>query len=114
MESGEMTSWGVDVLIDRDGVSELELRDALAQVVSVSHDRVSVIDEIKNYPFREEADVVCTVSKVEGQFPTLLSIDGTGSCEDALLLVERLSGALEAGCLTGTDDVNPYAMWYIK
>ncbi|MEQ1569161.1 MAG: hypothetical protein ABMA64_26230 [Myxococcota bacterium] len=62
------------------------------------------------------ADVVCTVSKVEGQFPTLLSIDGcrTRGGEDALLLVERLSGALEAACLTGTDDVNPYAMWHIK
>ena len=110
-----MSISGVDVLVSRRDIPERELCDALALAGGAPRARVAVISDIKDYPAKGQADVVCTVYSVEGQFPTLLSIDGQpGRAQDVLPLVERLSNALKAVCLTGTDDVNPYAMWRVE
>jgi hypothetical protein len=111
-----MDRFAVDVLVDREAIPAADLRDALSLAVGVPGSRVSLITDVEEYPGKEQADVVCLVSSVSGQFPTLLSIDGRrpDGAEDVLLLVERFAGALQAVCLVGTEDPNPFAMWRVE
>jgi hypothetical protein len=64
---------GMDIVIQHDLGDEV-VRRALAATFLVPEGRISIIDDVGDYPRSGDFDVVCVSSQVEGEFARLLSI----------------------------------------
>ena len=107
---------GVDVVVDR-RLGDDEIRECLAQATPVGKERISVIDDVANYPAQSAADIVCVVTPNPGQFSLVLSIQ----CEPLELpgertadLIHQLATILEAKILMPDDGDDPYVMWLVQ
>lgn len=107
---------GIDIVLDRTLDAD-QIRRGIADVLSVEPDRVSVIDNVAEYPERGSADVVNVVTPVSGDFAAVVSIN----CEpltlpfaDVLDVVEQLSASLKIKILVPFDGPDPYLMWLIQ
>jgi len=107
---------GLDLLVEKP-IDEAALCRAIAATLGVPEGRVTVIDDISNYPASEDADVVCVVSSVEGEFSLLVSIQVNKLAlpyENTVALTQCLAEQLSAACLIpDEDDVDPYNMWLV-
>lgn len=107
---------GIDVVIER-VASDDEIKTALASALSVSQERVAVIDDVAKYPEVSAADVVCVVSPTRGGFASILSIDATCITlpgEDNFGPAQGIAENLRTRCLIPDDGPNPYVMWLIS
>lgn len=107
---------GIDILLDR-RLGADQIRQGVAAVLSVEPCRVSVIDDVADYPERGSADVVSVVTPTSGEFAAVVSIQ----CEPMTLpfvnvweVVEQLSAVLEAKVLVPSDGPDPYLMWLVQ
>lgn len=108
---------GMDIVIQHDLGDEI-IRRALAAVFFVPEGRVSIINEISDYPKSIDFDLVCVSSQVEGEFVRLLSIQSnhvTLPYETRAQLTQALCEHLEVQYITpDDDDADPYFMWLIS
>ena len=106
---------GFDLVI-KDPVSESKLRSALAEAFGVPEARTSVIDDIADYPEKEEADLVGVRTAVEGDFTSLVSIHTEPRAlpyPEEHEIAQVISAKLGSDCLLPDESENPYAMYYI-
>ena len=107
---------GVDVVVDRRlGVEEI--RQGVAAVLSVELGRVSVIDDIAEYPERGDADVVCVITPMSGEFVAVISIQCEPvevSFSNVLETVQQLSSSLRVTLLAPDSSPDPYSMWLVR
>lgn len=101
-----MTS--IDVLFESD-YADAHVREAVAEVVGVSGEKVLVIHDVSEYPQLVSEQVVCLINNFPEGFRQLLTID----CRKNLNVenvVCRLSSILSVRCLLPADQPNPFAM----
>ncbi len=106
---------GVDLIIEKAGNVGV-IRGALAKVFALPAHRISIIDDLANYPERNAADIVCVVTPIAGEFAAILSIQNAKMYVPADTLVDvarRLASALGTRCLLPQEGVNPYLMWMV-
>jgi hypothetical protein len=106
---------GFDLVVERVVDAEV-IRAALAKVFALPAERISIIDDLANYPERGAADIVCVVSPVIGEFAALLSIQSEPlqvPAETPLDVARVLAAVLGTRCLLPRDGVNPFLMWLV-
>jgi hypothetical protein len=110
-----MTFRGVDLILEH-SVDTEKLRQALQSVFAVPAECISIINDITQYPKQEDAQIVCVMTPVAGDFTLLLSIQANlvlkGS-EDMLALVQLICNDLGCRCLTPDEGPDPYTVWVI-
>jgi hypothetical protein len=108
---------GIDIVIQHDLGDEV-VRRALAETFLVPEGRISLINDIGDYPRSEDFDVVCVSSQVEGEFARLLSIQSNHVAlpyETRAQLTQALCEHLGIQYITpDDDDTDPYFMWLIS
>ena len=111
-----MAFTGIDVVLEQKLETD-RIRQGVAAALAVEFGRVSVIEDVADYPERDAASVVCVVTPTSGEFADVVSIQ----CEslklpftDALAVAEQLSSTLETRLLVPADDPNPYLMWLVQ
>lgn len=107
---------GIDLVFQRltDGAS---LRRALAASIQVPEDRVSVIDDMSDYPDRATADVVGVTTPLEGNYSTMASIQTEPIVlpyDSSLSLVQHICELLNTQCLAPDEGANAYLMWLVS
>ena len=93
------------------------IKQAVAAVLSLPPSRVSIIDNIADYPERASADVVCLLTRTLGDFTLAVSIQCDPvhiSLSKELDVVQRLVDALGVAALTPDDSPLPTSMWFVS
>lgn len=106
---------GIDLIFEC-AISDSELRGAISDVFFTEPDRIALISDLADYPSNSLEMIVCVISKVTGQFTSLVSIRCSTELnyDEKLEPVQRLANKLNVSCITPTEDINPYLMYHVK
>jgi hypothetical protein len=107
---------GVDVVIDRK-LDDDEIRECFARVFAINAARVSIIDDVAQYPERTAADIVCITTLNPGEFVQTLSIQ----CQPIELpersvadVLQQIASLLNVRLLMPDEGEDPYVMWLLQ
>jgi hypothetical protein len=107
---------GIDLVSSRSIPAPL-IRRGLGIALGVPAERISVIDDVAKYPHPGQANVVCVISALRGDFPLMISIQ----CQpmaidvmDALGLAQQISSQLGIALLAPDQGPDPYVMWLVQ
>ena len=108
---------GMDIIVKQPMPDE-HVRQALASALRVSPERIALIDDVSHYPDRQDVDIVCVSSSVEGEFAQLISIQvgrATLPYETTAQLMQLICEQLGTQYITPDDEnENPYVMWVVS
>jgi hypothetical protein len=107
---------GIDLVFQR-LTDRASLRRALAASMQFPEDRVSVIDDMSEYPDRAAADVVCITTPLEGDYSTMVSIQNEPIVlpyDSHLSLAQHICELLDTQCLAADEGADPYLMWLLS
>jgi hypothetical protein len=107
---------GIDLVFQR-LTDHASLRRALVASLQVAEDRVSVVDDMSEYPDRATTDVVGVTTPLEGDYSTMVSIQNEPIAlpyDSSLSLVQHVCELLDTQCLAPDEGANPYLMWLVS
>ena len=111
-----ITCEATDVLIGGE-VDDASVHRALAEALAVPEERIAIIHDVADYPERTMADVVGLLSRVGGDYPTLLSIqlEARPLPDDTELgPMQVFCERLGVPCLVPDHEENPFTMWLVS